>query len=157
MGRAVRHLRRRGKRDVHAVGRRQDPDLPRERRAADEHLHDPALAGRAYCSVHNGMYIPVTAATSAAAGYGGTSVVDLTNPSTPHESPITTPGAAAARADTWSSYWYNGAIYANDMTRGIDAFNVIGAGSNAATWSHLERADAGEPRAAFPIPGPGTG
>lgn len=25
-------------------------------------------------------------------------------------------------ADTWSSYWYNGHIYANDVTRGLDIF-----------------------------------
>jgi hypothetical protein len=29
-------------------------------------------------------------------------------------------------ANTWSSYWYNGRIYANDILRGLDIFNVTG-------------------------------
>ncbi len=26
---------------------------------------------------------------------------------------------------SWSSYWYNGRIYSNDMNRGVDVFNML--------------------------------
>ena len=46
--------------------------------------------------------------------------------------------AAAGSADTWSSYWYNGKIYANDIVRGLDVFNLIIPGTPyGETWTHL--------------------
>jgi hypothetical protein len=57
---------------------------------------------------------------------GGTEVIDWTNPASPREiafmdfPPVTTPGGGGA----WSSHWYNGYIYANDITRGIDVFKM---------------------------------
>jgi hypothetical protein len=42
------------------------------------------------------------------------------------------------RADTWSSYWYNGKIYANDITRGLDVFDlVLPNAPYGGTWAHL--------------------
>jgi hypothetical protein len=48
-------------------------------------------------------------------------------------------------------------MYANDMTRGVDAFNLVGSTRNgAATWSHLN-AQTQEGLGAFPIAQPGVG
>lgn len=79
----------------------------------------------AYCSVHNGNIIPVAGRYILSAAWygGGTSVVDFTNPSDPREIGFykaTTGGTA----NTWSSYWYNGQIYANDIARGVDVFDL---------------------------------
>jgi hypothetical protein len=41
-------------------------------------------------------------------------------------------------SDAWSSYWYNGKIYANDIGRGQDVFNfVLPATVYGATFTHL--------------------
>jgi hypothetical protein len=41
-------------------------------------------------------------------------------------------------ANTWSSYWYNGFIYANDITRGLDVFSFASpAHRNARRLSRL--------------------
>jgi hypothetical protein len=109
--------------------------------------------------VHNGNLIPVAGRYLLAAAWygGGTSVVDFTNPTAPHEIAYYDAVSGRGAADTWSTYWYNGAMYANDMTRGVDAFNLIGSATNgSATWSHLN-AQTQESLVAFPIAQPGTG
>jgi len=99
----------------------------------------PRPQGGSYCSVHNGNIIPVNGRYLLVAAwyYGGTSVVDFTNPAAPVEigyydatSPLS--------AETWSSYWYNGHIYANDMNRGVDVFDIVTPLTRyGATWTHL--------------------
>ena len=119
----------------------------------------PRPQGGSYCSVHNGNFIPVSGRYLLTAAWysGGTSVVDLTNPTAPHEIAYYDAVSGRGAADTWSTYWYNGAMYANDMTRGVDAFNLLGSTSNgAATWSHLN-AQTQEGLVAFPIAQPGVG
>jgi hypothetical protein len=99
----------------------------------------PRPQGGSYCSVHNGNIIPVNGRYLLVAGwyYGGTSVVDFTNPAAPVEIgyyDATTP----LSAETWSSYWYNGHIYANDMNRGVDVFDLLTPITRyGATWTHL--------------------
>jgi hypothetical protein len=93
-----------------------------------------------YCSVHNGNFIPVNGRYLLVTAWygGGTSVVDLTNPSAPHEAAYYDAVVGRAAADTWSSYWYNGTIYANDIARGVDAFKLATATSRfGVTWEHL--------------------
>jgi hypothetical protein len=119
----------------------------------------PRPQGGNYCSVHNGNLIPVPDRYLLVAAWysGGTSVVDFTNPRAPREAAYYDAVTGRGAADTWSTYWYDGTIYANDMTRGVDAFNLLGATSNgAATWSHLN-AQTQEGLLAFPIPVPGPG
>jgi hypothetical protein len=101
----------------------------------------PRPQGSTYCSVHNGNIIPVNGRYLLVAAWygGGTSVVDFTDPTAPTEIGYyvgtTAPGG---RADTWSSYWYNGKIYANDITRGLDVFNmVMPSNPYGSTWTHL--------------------
>ncbi len=68
---------------------------------------------------------------------GGTSVIDFTDPANAVEiayydaqDPII--------AETWSTYWYNGFIYANDITRGFDVFNLSDfAGANTVKFDYL--------------------
>src|SRR5688572_29754158 len=80
-----------------------------------------------YCSVHNGNIIPVAGRYLLVAAWyaGGTSVVDFTNPAAPTEVAFYKATGGRGSADTWSSYWYNGKIYANDIVRGLDVFNLI--------------------------------
>jgi hypothetical protein len=57
-----------------------------------------------------------------AAYHGGTTVADVTDPANPVE--IGFYEAASPHALTWSSYWHNGFIYANDIARGFDVFKL---------------------------------
>jgi hypothetical protein len=78
-----------------------------------------------YCSVHNGNIVPVLGRYLLVAAwyYGGTSVIDFTNPTNPQE--VAYYDADSPAGEVWSSYWYNGRIYANDMNRGVDVFNML--------------------------------
>jgi hypothetical protein len=57
---------------------------------------------------------------------GGTTVVDFTNPASPREIAFMDFPVLAPTTDggAWSSHWYNGYIYANDITRGVDIFKL---------------------------------
>jgi hypothetical protein len=100
----------------------------------------PRSQGNSYCSVHNGNIIPVANRYLLVAGWyaGGTSVVDFTNPAAPVEVAHYDASVGGA-TDTWSSYWYNNAIYATDFAaRGIDVFNWITPRyPYGNTWGHL--------------------
>lgn len=85
-----------------------------------------AAAGTAWCTAHNYNFIPGTRMLVAAWYAGGTSVVDLANPSTPEEVAFFLP----ERAEAWSSYWYRGRIYVNDISRGLDVIELTGVRSN---------------------------
>jgi hypothetical protein len=82
-------------------------------------------------------------------------VIDLTNPTQPHEIAYYD-ATVGGSADTWSSYWYNGTIYANDIARGIDAFTVARTNTTGATWDHLN-AQTQETLLDLPVPHPGFG
>ena len=100
----------------------------------------PRPQGSIYCSVHNGNIIPVAGRYLLVAAWygGGTSVVDFTDPSNPREIGYYVGTSGRGRADTWSSYWYNGRIYANDITRGVDVFDFLLPNDlTGATWTHL--------------------
>lgn len=77
------------------------------------------------CTMHNFNFVPgVDRDILVSAAYtGGTTVADLTDPANPVEIAFYRAGDPIA-ADTWSSYWHNGAVYANDITRGFDVFAV---------------------------------
>jgi hypothetical protein len=85
----------------------------------------PRPQGGQYCSMHLFDIIPVTdryLLVGSAYG-GGTTVVDFTDPSAPTELGFYDAQDPIA-ADTWSSYFWNGAIYANDIPRGVDIFRL---------------------------------
>ncbi|GLZ27862.1 hypothetical protein Lesp02_00520 [Lentzea sp. NBRC 105346] len=77
------------------------------------------------CTMHNFSFVPgVGRDILVSAAYtGGTTVADLTDPANPVEIGFYRAGDPIA-ADTWSSYWHNGFIYANDITRGFDVFRI---------------------------------
>ena len=53
---------------------------------------------------------------------GGTSVVDFADPTFPKEVAYFQPDDT----DVWSSYYFDGYIYTNDLQRGIDVLEVKG-------------------------------
>jgi hypothetical protein len=117
----------------------------------------PRSQGGSYCSKHNGNVIPVPNKYLLVSAWygGGSAVIDFTNPAAPREMAYYDAVGGRGPADTWSSYWYNGAIYANDITRGVDAFNLVGtATSGAAMRTHLN-AQTMEDMLVFPIARPG--
>lgn len=79
------------------------------------------------CTAHNYNVVPLKDGRDVlvVAWYtGGTAVVDFTDRADPRQIafyvPRTGPGA-----NVWSSYWYNGFVYANNLgTRGVDVFQV---------------------------------
>jgi hypothetical protein len=92
----------------------------------------------AYCSVHNGNIVPVLGKYLLVAGwyYGGTSVVDFTNPAQPQE--VAFYDFDPVSGQSWSSYWYNGRIYSNDMNRGVDVFSMVTPWAPyGQQWTHL--------------------
>ena len=100
----------------------------------------PRPQGSLYCSVHNGNLIPVAGRYLLVAAwyYGGTSVIDFTNPSSPHEIAYYDPEGSPTAGEAWSAYWYNGKIYTNDIRRGQDVFNfVLPSSTYGATFTHL--------------------
>jgi hypothetical protein len=89
-----------------------------------------------YCSVHNANVVPVLGRYLLVSAWytGGTSVIDFTNPMSPQEVGY----VDQSGGEVWSSYWYNGRIYANDMLRGQDVESIatpyVPYGQQ---WSHL--------------------
>jgi hypothetical protein len=66
---------------------------------------------------HNFNYVPLADRyVLVSSAYGsGTSVVDLTDPAAPKEI-----GFYDMQSNAWSTYWYNGLIVVNDISRGLD-------------------------------------
>ena len=86
----------------------------------------PRSQGQAICTMHNFNVIPVTHGyyLVSASNWGGTTVVDFTDPSAAEEIAYYD-ATVPENASPWSSYWYNGFIYANDRARGVDAFTLL--------------------------------
>lgn len=78
------------------------------------------------CTMHNFNFIPLRDGRKvlvSSAYSGGTTVVDVDKLLAGASEADAEIGYAQLHgADTWSSYWYNGHIYANDVTRGLDIF-----------------------------------
>jgi hypothetical protein len=112
-------------------------------RVSDAHLMSSYMIPRPqtqYCSVHNGNLIPVNGRYLLVAAwyFGGTSVIDLTDPTNPHEVAYYDPEGSPTPGEAWSSYWYNGKIYANDIRRGQDVYNIVLPSTQyGATFTHL--------------------
>ena len=80
------------------------------------------------CVAHNGSIIPVPGRDIFVQAWyqGGVSVIDFTNPENPVEIAYFDRGPISSEqlvtGGYWSAYWYNGRIYATEITRGIDVF-----------------------------------
>jgi hypothetical protein len=78
-----------------------------------------------YCTVHMFNTIPLAKGRNVlVSGWyqGGTRVIDFTNPRKPRQLAAKVP----VGANQWSSYWYDGAIYAGDINRGLDVLSLSG-------------------------------
>jgi hypothetical protein len=91
----------------------------------------PAAQGETEnCVAHNGSLIPVPGRDIMAQAWyqGGMSIFDFTDPAKPVEIAYFDRGpmdaARMAVAGYWSTYWYNGHIYASEMGRGLDIFTL---------------------------------
>jgi LVIVD repeat len=97
------------------------------------------------CTAHNYVAIPAAGRSLLVSAFyeGGTSVIDFSNPGNAREiSYFDLQGVDGnPEAFTWSSYWYNGFIYTNDIDRGVDVFALSGEPArlarNASRFSHL--------------------
>jgi len=82
------------------------------------------------CVAHNGSLIPVPGRDIMVQAWyqGGLSVVDFTDPRNPFEIAFFDRGPVSQEeiylGGYWSTYWYNGRIYAAEIVRGIDVFRL---------------------------------
>jgi len=80
------------------------------------------------CVAHNGSIIPVPGRDIFVQSWyqGGISVMDFTDSSNPVEIAYFDRGPIDEEqlivGGYWSSYWYNGRVYATEITRGVDVF-----------------------------------
>jgi hypothetical protein len=75
-----------------------------------------------WCTAHNLNFVGKTRQAVISWYTGGTSVVDFTDPLMPKEVAYFMPDDG----NSWSSYFYDGYIYTNDLGRGIDVLKVKG-------------------------------
>jgi hypothetical protein len=89
-----------------------------------------AQTGTENCVAHNGSLLPIPGRDIEVQAWyqGGISVVDFTDAAKPKEIAYFDRGPIFANMLTlgghWSSYWYNGRIYASEIARGVDIFEL---------------------------------
>jgi hypothetical protein len=82
------------------------------------------------CVAHNGSLVPVPGRDIAVQAWyqGGISVVDFTDAEHPTEIAYFDRGPIDPKmlvlGGDWSAYWYNGHIYASEIARGLDVFEL---------------------------------
>jgi len=91
----------------------------------------PAAQGESEnCVAHNGSLIPVPGRDIEVQAWyqGGISVMDFTDPVNPFEIAYFDRGPIDPKnlvlGGDWSAYWYNGYIYASEIARGLDVFEL---------------------------------
>jgi hypothetical protein len=86
------------------------------------------------CVAHNGSLIPIPGRDVMVQAWyqGGLSVFDWTDAGHPKEIAYFDRGpvdsSEIALGGYWSTYWYNGAIYGSEMSRGLDIFELMPSG-----------------------------
>jgi hypothetical protein len=83
------------------------------------------------CVAHNGSLIPVKGKDIMVQAWyqGGLSVWDFTDSENPVELGFYDRGPAAENlilSGNWSTYWYNGHLFSNEITRGFDSYSLSG-------------------------------
>ena len=82
------------------------------------------------CVAHNGSLVPVPGRDIEVQAWyqGGISVMDFTDPTRPFEIAYFDRGPIDPKmlvlGGEWSAYWYNGNIYASEIARGLDVFEL---------------------------------
>jgi hypothetical protein len=100
----------------------------RELRQAGYFKLPAAQTAQENCVAHNGSLIPVPGRDIMVQSWyqGGISVFDFTDPAKPVEIAFFDRGPYSTTQSVlggfWSSYWYNGHIYASEIARGLDVF-----------------------------------
>lgn len=91
----------------------------------------PAIQGPTEnCVAHNGSLVPVPGRDIMVQSWyqGGISLMDFTDPQAPFEIAYFDRGPVNPEnlvvAGYWSSYWYNGRIYASEIARGLDVLRL---------------------------------
>jgi hypothetical protein len=83
------------------------------------------------CVAHNGSLIPIPGRDIMVQAWyqGGVSVFDFTDAKNPVEIAFFDRGPLDAKnliiGGYWSTYWYNGNLYASEIARGMDIFKLI--------------------------------
>jgi hypothetical protein len=97
----------------------------------DSYYKMPAAQGDTEnCVAHNGSLVPVPGRDIEVQAWyqGGISVVDFTDPHHPFEIAYFDRGPIDPKmlvlGGDWSAYWYNGHIYASEIARGLDVFDL---------------------------------
>ena len=87
------------------------------------------------CVAHNGNLVPVPGRDVMVQAWyeGGTSVFDFTDSANPKELAFFDRGPYDAEVfhegGYWSTYWYNGAVYGNEIFLGFDSWRLTGTGA----------------------------
>ncbi|WP_369370500.1 LVIVD repeat-containing protein [Promicromonospora sp. Populi] len=78
------------------------------------------------CVAHNGSLIPVKGKDLMVQSWyqGGVSVFDFTDSDNPREVAWFDRGEGLSGGGTWSTYYYNGYAYSNDLSVGFDTFDI---------------------------------
>jgi hypothetical protein len=78
------------------------------------------------CVAHNGSLIPVPGKDIMVQSWyqGGVSVYDFTDSRNPRELAWFDRGEGVSGGGTWSTYYYNGYAYSNDLAIGFDTFDI---------------------------------
>ncbi len=97
----------------------------------DNYYKLPAAQGDTEnCVAHNGSLVPVPGRDIEVQAWyqGGISVMDFTDPMKPFEIAYFDRGPIDPKilvlGGDWSAYWYNGNIYASEIARGLDVFEL---------------------------------
>jgi hypothetical protein len=117
------------------------------------------------CVAHNGSIIPVPGRDIFVQAWyqGGVSVIDFTDPANPFEIAYFDRGPLdkdqLKTAGYWSAYWYDGRIYATEIARGIDVFELepsdyLTAEEIAAAKAARYEGDLFNPQTQFPVTWP---
>ncbi len=114
------------------------------------------------CVAHNGSIIPVPGRNIFVQAWyqGGISLIDFTDPANPFEIAYFDRGPIDAdqlvTGGYWSAYWYNGRIYATEIARGIDVFELepseyLTAEEIAAAEAASYQGDVFNPQTQYPV------
>jgi hypothetical protein len=104
--------------------------VDRKLRFASYYKMPAAQTEQENCVAHNGALIPVPGRDIMAQAWyqGGVSVFDFTDSAHPVEIAFFDRGPLDAKqlitGGYWSTYWYNGSIYASEIARGLDVFRL---------------------------------
>ncbi|MFY0637521.1 MAG: DUF305 domain-containing protein [Maricaulis maris] len=116
------------------------------------------------CVAHNGSVVPVPGRDIFVQSWyqGGVSVIDFTDSANPYEIAFFDRGPIdedrMISGGYWSSYWYDGRIYASEIARGLDVFALLPSAhltaNEIAAAALADQGEAFNPQQQFPVSWP---